>query len=221
MAAARKRILRKDIRQPDRFMVLLGRCLDFVKANRDRLIGSAAAVVVVLGAVFGWQYYRGYQRDLAVQAYNKGLQEYQEGRYDDALTSFQNLQKRGEAPYDRLAGLYVANSYIALEQPGKAVETLGADSSGEQDGFLNQVELVTLALAQEMNGSCEEAVQSLSRALGYQGPLRQEAMLGKARCNVRLGKTQDAVESYKAYLKEFPDGETVEIALRLQQLEGR
>ena len=202
-------------------MVLLGRCLDFVKANRDRLIGSAAAVVVVLGAVFGWQYYRGYQRDLAVQAYNKGLQEYQEGRYDDALKSFQNLQKRGEAPYDRLAGLYVANSYIALEQPGKAVETLGAGSSGEQDGFLNQVELVTLALAQEMNGSCEEAVQSLSRALGYQGPLRQEAMLGKARCNVRLGKTQDAVESYKAYLKEFPDGETVEIALRLQQLEGR
>ena len=202
-------------------MVLLGRCLDFVKANRDRLIGSAAAVVVVLGAVFGWQYYRGYQRDLAVQAYNKGLQEYQEGRYDDALKSFQNLQKRGEAPYDRLAGLYVANSYIALEQPGKAVETLGADSSGEQDGFLNQVELVTLALAQEMNGSCEEAVQSLSRALDHQGPLRQEAMLGKARCNVRLGKTQDAVESYKAYLKEFPDGETVEIALRLQQLEGR
>ena len=202
-------------------MVLLGRCLDFVKANRDRLIGSAAAVVVVLGAVFGWQYYRGYQRDLAVQAYNKGLQEYQEGRYDDALKSFQNLQKRGEAPYDRLAGLYVANSYIALEQPGKAVETLGADSSGEQDGFLNQVELVTLALAQEMNGSCEEAVQSLSRALDHQGPLRQEAMLGKARCNVRLGKTQDAVDSYKAYLKEFPDGETVEIALRLQQLEGR
>ncbi len=202
-------------------MVVLGQCLDFIKANRDRLIRLAAAVVVVLGAVFGWQYYRGYQRDLAVQAYNKGLQEYQEGRYDDALKSFQSLQKRGEAPYDRLAGLYVANSYIALEQPGKAVETLGGGSSGEQVGFLNQVELVTLGLAQEMNGSCEEAVQSLSRALDHQGPLRQEAMLGKARCNFQLGKMQDAVDSYKAYLKEFPDGETVEIALRLQQLEGK
>ena len=44
-------------------------------------------------------------------------------------------------------------------------------------------------------------------------------MLGKARCNVRLGKTQEAVDSYKAYLKEFPDGETVEIALRIQRLE--
>lgn len=181
MAAARKRILRKDIRQPDRFMVLLGRCNDFIKANRDRLIGLAAAVVVVLGAVFGWQYYRDYQRDLALQNYNKGLREYQEERYEAALESFRSLRARGEAPYDVLANLYIANSYVALDQPGKAVETLGGEVSAERDGFLNQVTLVTLGLAQEMNGSCEEAMQSLSRALDHQGPLRQEAMLGKAR----------------------------------------
>ena len=218
MAAARKRILRKDIRQPDRFMVLLGQCLDFIKAYRNQLIASAAAVVVVAGTVFGWQYYRSYQRDLAAQEYNQGLQEFQEGRYDDALKSFQSLQERGEAPYDRMAGLYVANSYIALDQPEKAVETLGGHSPGEKDGFLDQVALVTLGLAQEMNGSCEDAIQSLNQALDRQGPLRQEAMLGKARCNVKLGKTQDAVEGYKAYLKEFPEGETVEIALRMQRL---
>lgn len=221
MAAARKRILRKDIRQPDRFMVLLGQCLDFVKAYRNQLIASAAAVVVVAGTVFGWQYYRGYQRDLAAREYNKGLQEFQEGRYDDALKSFQGLQDRGEAPYDRMAGLYVANSYIALDQPEKAVETLGGAGPGGQDGFLDQVALVTLGLAQEMKGSCEESIQSLNRALDHQGPLRQEAMLGKARCNARLGKTRDAVEGYKAYLKEFPEGETVGIALRLQQLAAK
>ena len=50
--------------------------------------------------------------------------------------------------------------------------------------------------------------------------MRQEAMLGKARCNTRLGKTQDAVAGYKAYLKEFPEDETVGIALRLQRLEA-
>ena len=202
-------------------MVLLGRCNDFIKANRDRLIGLAAAVVVVLGAVFGWQYYRDYQRDLALQDYNKGLREYQEERYEAALESFRSLRARGEAPYDVLANLYIANSYVALDQPGNAIETLGGEVSAERDGFLNQVTLVTLGLAQEMNGSCEEAMQSLSRALDHQGPLRQEAMLGKARCNVRLGKTQEAVDSYKAYLKEFPDGETVEIALRIQRLEAQ
>ena len=202
-------------------MVLLGRCNDFIKANRDRLIGLAATVVVVLGAVFGWQYYRDYQRDLALQDYNQGLREYQEERYEAALESFRSLRARGEAPYDVLANLYIANSYVALDQPGKAVETLGGEVSAERDGFLNQVTLVTLGLAQEMNGSCEEAMQSLSRALDHQGPLRQEAMLGKARCNVRLGKTQEAVDSYKEYLKEFPDGETVEIALRIQRLEAQ
>lgn len=220
MAAPRKRILRKDIRQPDRFMVWTGLVLDWVKAYRRQLIGAGTAVVVVVAAVVGWQYYRGYRQDLAVRDYSKALVEYQEGRYEAALEAFENLRAQGEAPYDKLANLYVANSYIALEQPAKAVEVLGGVAGADGDGFVDQVMLVTLGLAQEMNGACDEALTTLNRALDRPGPLRQEAMLGKARCSARLGKTADAAETYKAYLKEFPEAETVEIALRLQQLEG-
>ncbi len=202
-------------------MVLTGRLIEWINAYRTRLIALGVAVVVVAGGVLGWRYYRGYQRGLAFQDYNNGRLEYQEGRYEAALEFFRSLKARNEAPYDAIADLYIANSHIALNQPGKAVETLGGSIPGDREGFLNQVTLVALGLAQEMNGSCEEAVQSLSRALGHQGPLRQEAMLGKARCNTRLGNTQDAVDGYKAYLKEFPEGETVEIALRMQRLESK
>ena len=219
MAAPRKRILRKEIRQPDRFMVWTGLILDWVKAYRNPLIGAGVAIVVAGATVAGWQYYRGYRQDVAVRDYNKALVEYHEGRYEAALAAFRKLRAQGEAPYDRLADLYLANSHIALEQPDKAVEVLGGVAGAEPDGFVGQVMLVTLGLAQEMNGACEEAITTLNRALDRPGPLRQEAMLGKARCSARLGKTLDAAETYKAYLKEFPDGETVEIALRLQQLE--
>ena len=201
-------------------MVLMGRALDLFRAYRTQLIGAAVTGGAVAVVVAGWQYYRAYQRDLAFQEYNQGLREYQAGRYDAALDAFRTLKDRGQAPYDTLADLYIANSYIALDQPGKAVEMLGGNVSGDADGFLTQVALVTLGLAQEMEGACEDAVQSLSRALDHQGPMRQEAMLGKARCNTRLGKTQDAVAGYKAYLKEFPEDETVGIALRLQRLEA-
>ena len=221
MAAPRKRILRKDIRQPDRFMVLTGQMLEWFKAYRTQLIGVGVTVVAVAVVVVGWQYYRGYQRDLAFQEYNKALGEYREGSYEAALESFRNLKGRGEAPYDAIANLYIANSYIALDQPANAVETLGSDAAAGQDGFLDQVALVTLGLAQEMNGSCEEAVRTLSRALEQKGPMREEAMLGKARCNTALGKTQEAVDGYKAYLEEFPEGETIEIALRVQRLEAK
>ena len=202
-------------------MVLTGQCLDLIKAYRTQLIALGAVVVVVAVAVLGWQYYRGYQRDLASQDYNNALREYQEGRYQEALESFTSLRTRGEPPYDALANLYVANSHIALDQPAKAVEALESSPENDRADFLNQVRLVTLGLAQEMNGSCEEAVQSLSRALEHPGPLRQEALLGKARCTVQMGKVQEAADAYKAYLKEFPEGETVEIALQMQQLEGR
>ena len=202
-------------------MVLLGRCHDLIKAYRSQLIASAAVIVVVSGSVFGWQYYRSYQRDLAARDYNQGLRDYEEGRYEAALESFRSLRARDEVPYDALAEIYIANSYIALNQPAKAIETLDAAVDQEREGFLNQVMLVTRGLAQEMNDACDDALQSLNEALDHQGPLRQEAMLGKARCSARLGKAHEALATYKAYLKEFPEGETIEIALRLQQLEDR
>ncbi len=201
-------------------MVWTGLVLDWIKAYRNQLIGAGVAIVVVGTSVAGWQYYRGYRQDLAARAYNRAFLEYQEGRYEAALEAFQDLREEGEAPYDKLADLYLANSYIALEQPAKAVEVLGSVAGTGGDGFVDQVMLVTLGLAQEMDNACDEAITTLNRALDRAGPLRQEAMLGKARCSARLGNNQDAAETYKAYLKEFPDGETVEIALRLQQLEG-
>lgn len=221
MAAGRRRILRKEFRQPDRFTVLLRQCLDRLLAYRTQLTAVAAAAVVAAAAFSGWQYYRGYRRDLAARDYDNALREYREGRYEAALESFEGLRARGEPPYDALADLYLANSHMALDRPAEAVAALQPGPGNPGRGFLGQVRLVALGLAQEMNGSCEDAVRSLSLALDHQGPLRQEAMLGKARCAMRLDKPQDALAAYAAYLKEFPEGETVEIALRMQKLEGR
>lgn len=221
MAAGRRRILRKEFRQPDRFTVLLRQCLDRLLAYRTQLTAVAVAAVVAAAAFSGWQYYRGYRRDLAARDYDNALREYREGRYEAALESFEGLRARGEPPYDALADLYLANSHMALDRPAEAVAALQSGPGNPGRGFLGQVRLVALGLAQEMNGSCEDAVQSLSLALDQQGPLRQEAMLGKARCAMRLGKPQEALAAYGAYLKEFPEGETVEIALRMQKLEGR
>ena len=221
MAAGRRRILRKEFRQPDRFMLLVRQCLDRLLAYRTQLTAVAVAAVVAAAAFSGWQYYRGYRRDLAARDYDKALREYREGRYEAALESFEGLRARGEPPYDALADLYLANSHMALDRPAEAVAALQSGPGNAGVGFLGQVRLVALGLAQEMNGSCEDAVRSLSLALDHQGPLRQEAMLGKARCAMRLGKPQEALAAYGAYLKEFPEGETVEIALRMQKLEGR
>lgn len=221
MAAGRRRILRKEFRQPDWFMLLVRQCLDRLMAYRTQLVAVAVGAVVAAAAVSGWQYYRGYRRDLAAQEYDRALREYREGRYEAALESFEGLRARGEPPYDALADLYLANSHMALDRPAEAVATLQSSPRNADGGFLVQVRLVALGLAQEMNGSCEDAVRSMDLALDHQGPLRQEAMLGKARCAMRLGKPQDALAAYKAYLEEFPEGETVEVALRMQKLEAQ
>lgn len=218
MALPRKRLSRKEIRQPDRFQVLMGRCLELITAYRTHLITIGVAVVVAGATVGGWYYYRAYQQSLALQDYNRGLREYSEGRYDSALDTFTRLQSRGDVEYTALAEIYIANSYMGLRQPDKAVETLSGRTLNDRDGFLTQVSLVGLGLAQEINGSCPDAVDTMTHALKLQGPLREEAMLGKARCSIELGETSAAVGIYKEYLKEFPDSRTVEIELLLTRL---
>jgi len=218
MALPRKRLLRKEIRQPDRFQVAMGRCLKLITAYRTQLITIGVALVVAGATAGGWYYYRAYQQSLALQDYNRGLREYSEGRYDSALNTFKRLQSRGVVEYTALTDIYIANSYMGLREPAKAVETLSGRILNDHDGFLTQVTLVGLGLAQEINGSCPDALDTMARALKLQGPLREEAMLAKARCHTELGNTPVAIDTYREYLKEFPDGRTVEIELLLMRL---
>ena len=176
------------------------------------------AVVVAGATAGGWYYYRAYQQNLALQEYNRGLREYSEGRYDSALDTFTRLQSRGDTEYSTLAEMYVANSYMGLRQPEKAVKILSGRILGDKDGFLTQVSLVGLGLAQEINGSCPDALATMARALKLRGPLREEAMLAKARCSTEIGDKSVAIDTYREYLKEFPDSRTVEIVLLLARL---
>ncbi len=53
-------------------------------------------------------------------------------------------------------------------------------------------------------------------------PFRDEAILGKARCNLETQELKGALESYRQYLASYPSGERAgEISLRVQELEAK
>jgi hypothetical protein len=222
MARSKKRISRRDIRQPDQFMVKTGRLMELCRAYRRQLIIAGIAIGLVLGGIAARELYATNRNNKARVAYNRALDAYEAGRFQDALAAFRKVVSYGSTPHGELAGLYIGNAQLALGQSKEAIKGLQNLTNRIAPGTLTgQLALLTLALAQEMDNSCDAALGSLEQVVGGSGPFRQEALLAKARCSARVGEVDNAIKTYREYLKRFPGSDTPQISLKLQELEAK
>lgn len=220
--AQRKRIFRKDLREPDQFMVWFGRALEWCRAYRRHLIIGGVAILLVVVGIAAWKLYDASRRESAQIAYNRALDDYQSGQYADALAAFQEVREYDSTPHGDLAAIYVANSQLALGDTKGAIETLEALTGRVSSGALTgQLASLTLALSYEMDNDCDAALRAVERVAGNAGPFQQEALLVKGRCSVRVGRLDNAIEVYRNYLERFPGDDAKQISIKLQELEAR
>jgi len=220
--AQRKRISRKDLREPDQFMVWFGRTFEWCRAYKRHLIVGGVAILVVGVGIAAWELYDARRRASAQTAYNHALDTYQSGQYAEALAAFQEVRDYGSTPHRDLAAIYVANSQLALGDTKGAIETLETLTDRISSGALTgQLASLTLALSYEMNNDCDAALRAVERVAGNTGPFQQEALLVKGRCSVRVGRFDNAIEVYRNYLEQFPGEDARQISIKLQELKAR
>jgi len=217
-----KKITRKELRRPDAFIILTSRLFHLYQHHKPLSIAVAALFIVFSLSLWGWNLYRARQDRLAGQEYSRALVLYRSGKYREAMDALARVSAHRSSLYGRLALLYQANSHIALNEPARAVtaleELLGRERT---DPLLRQLGLLTLGSAHEKAGQCKEAAVSFTLALKTEGPFKEEALLGKARCAAEERNLQEALNSYKEYLANYPGSERIhEISLRVKELEG-
>jgi hypothetical protein len=87
--------------------------------------------------------------------------------------------------------------------------------------WLRQAGLVNLGYVKEISGQCEEALASYTEAEKLDGSLKNEAILGQARCSEQSGKSKMALDAYRKYLYGNPASDrNGEISVRVQELEA-
>src|SRR5574341_1093927 len=221
MARSPRRITRRDIRKPDQFVAATGEIFHFIKQNRTPFIGAAVAVVLALVGIWGWDAYAQRQNRLAAKDYVRAVNLYHAGSYSDALQLFGKVKEYSLSWYRRPALLYQANSYQALDDPAKATAALQELLRKEtKETFLRQLGLLSLAYLHERAGNCKEAAPHFAEAGKIAGPLKDEAILGKARCNLETQDLKGALEAYRQYLTSYPAGERAgEVSLKVQEIE--
>ena len=220
MPTAPRRITRKEIRQPDRFMTLLRQGLAFFTTHRTAAIISAVIFAVIVAALLGWDLYRGRQNRLAAEEYARAVDLYHGGKYKEALEALKRLENYRSSFYGRLGLLYTANTQAALQDTTKATDSLRQLIAREQkEPVVRQTAYVSLGYLQEEAGQCPEAASSFAEAEKIAGPLKADATLGKARCSALTGKLKDALASYRAYVSDNPSSDRInEISVRIQEL---
>ncbi|HTM07140.1 MAG TPA: tetratricopeptide repeat protein [Verrucomicrobiae bacterium] len=223
MRTASRRITRKEIRQPDRFVVLARRAIAFSKANQTAVAAGIAGVVVLLVLVLGWNLYRSRQNRLAAEEYARAIDLYHESRYKEALEALNRLEVYRSSYYSRMGLLYAASTQNALQNTTAAVDSLQRLLQEEKkDPLLRQSAYVSLGYTQEQRGQWADAARSYTEAEKIAGPLKADALLGEARTHAQAGNLKEAVAAYKKFLADNPDSERFnEVSVRAQELEAK
>lgn len=223
MIRSPKRVTRKDIRRPDQFVTLTGKIFTFLRQHRTESLASLALIIALASALLAWDFYQTRQNRLASQEYSKAIALYHEGKYREALEALARVSVYRSTIYSRLGLLYQAKSYVALKEDDKALGALQELLQRERkDPFLRQLALMTMAHIQEGAGKCADAAPHLAEAEKIDGPFKEEALLGKARCKLQNNDLKEALSSYRQYLNNYPGSERVsEIALKIQDLEAK
>jgi tetratricopeptide (TPR) repeat protein len=219
MATASKRLTRKDLRQPDWFQVTTDKVIAFYAQNPKKIWLGVGALVLLVLVIWGWQMFKQRQNTVAGQEFGRAMTHYKSQKYPEALSGFEKVQSYRWSRYAPLAYLYQANIYLATKQTDRAVAAgqrfLSATSP---NSLYRQIGLVTLGFAEEQKADCKKALQHYAEAANIAAAVREQAILGKARCAEQVGDTKGAIAAYREYLKHNPKAE---VTLKIAELEGK
>ena len=224
--ATTKKITRKEIKQPDEFITLSGRAIEFARTHSREVIIGVASLIALGLALWAWSVYAAKQearaahllaeaqsllRPSAPSMESEQAPDAKAAKADpeaeaQALVLLQDLvenYKRTDA--SRVARLLLAQGYYQEGNYDAAINTYEA--------FLEKGGKPELkAMAEEGLAYSYEAKEDFAHALACYEKLSRMplanmqgwAYMGMARCYEKLNEPQKAIDAYRTLLAEHP-----------------
>lgn len=224
MVAARK-LSKKKLKEPDEFITLTERAFTFVQNHLKEVVLGTSVVVAIVMALSLYQMWEKRKEAQAQTAFASAMEAYQKASSDreanaqalkDALGKLDEVSKRfPRTRPGRLSLLYQGNLHLRQGSYDEAIKAFATfrDKGGE-DRLFRAFATEGLAYAYEGKKDYAKALEYYRKTIesGEILPM-QNAYLGAGRCYERLGKREEALESYRAYLKgaqKSPESNVVE-----------
>ena len=222
-----KKIIKKKLKEPDEFISLTERAFLFVTHHSKSIAVGGGIVLVLLLSIFFFQKWEkrnegnAYQMlNLVMETYQMVSSPYREGspqeyknvleRYNEVITKYPGTSS------GKLAILYKGNIHLRLGEFDEAIKAyeIYLEKAGK--------ERLYRAFAMEGLGYSYEGKKDFEKARNaYQKVIESgesfqsaNAYLGLGRCYEKLGKTKEALEHYRNFIKVSPQSQMTNIVLR-------
>jgi tetratricopeptide (TPR) repeat protein len=225
-----EKLSRKDLKKPDELVSLTKNVTDWMVEQRVALLFGAAALAVVIIAVFGWQWFSESREKQASQLFTEARRlalaqqnpddgtkdnitgtdgaKSEEEKYRTAIAGFEKVKhdfsRTGTAA---LATFYVGLYSQKLGDNDKAIEAYKDYLAREGFGGVLAAEAVEgVASAYESKQMTAEAVENYKRLC--EPPFTSECDRGLyhlACLEQAAGKLQEAADNFKSILEKYPN----------------
>ena len=222
-----KKIIKKKLREPDEFITLTERAYLSVTHHAKSIAVGAGIVLVLLSFIFFFQKWENKNAENAYQMFNSVVDTYQmvsspyrEGspqeyknvieRFNEVITQFP------KTPGGKLAVLYKGNIHLRLGEFDEAIKAYESylEKAGKEKLY-RSFAMEGLGYSYEGKRDYEKAMNAFQKVIdlgvGFQ---LANAYLGLGRCCEKMGKTKEALENYKSFIKISQTSQMANIVLR-------
>ena len=184
-----KGIRRKELKEPDEFLTLSKRFLDYASGHERQLTAVILAVVGIGTLALGVRWYRAWQLGKAEAAFGAARLELAAQRLPTAVELFARVSAEWpNTPYGKLALVYAGNCYAELGKDDQARDAYTKALARADDPLTRQLAQYNLGILEAKSGDVATSAKNLGAAAATEGPLRGAAWFA------RLSRSEQFVE---------------------------
>ncbi len=222
-----KKIIKKKLKEPDEFITLTERAYLFATQHSKSIALGASVVLVLVLFIFFFQKWEKTNAEEANRMFNSAVETYQtvsspyrEGspqEYKNILERFNEvITKYPKTPGGKFALLYGGNIHLRLGEFDEAIKAYESylEKAGKEKLY-RAFAMEGLGYSYEGKKDYGKAIQAYQKVVDLgEGFQLANAYLGLGRCSERMGKTKEALESYKNFTKVSQTSQMTNVVLR-------
>jgi tetratricopeptide (TPR) repeat protein len=231
--AEKVRYTRKDLKGPDEFISTFGRMLAWAKENRTRVAASALGVVALVAVVVGARAYSRWEEDRSSRDLwphlnsARDVLQSPEATNPERVASLEQLLLAHVKAHPKTRATVYARYYLGGiaflrgESDRAADQYRAGIATGKAAGIMEYLLRDGVAKSLESKGDYPGAASAYREAAGFaQGGMKDQPLLGEARCLALSGKKAEASALYRQILKDHPETKARNlIEIQLAQME--
>lgn len=231
--AEKVRYTRKDLKGPDEFISTFGRTVAWAKENRTRVAAAVLGTAALIAVVFGARAYTRWEENRSSRELWPQLNSAREllqtpaeatpeklASLEQFLLSHANTHpKTGATVYARY---YLGSIAFLRGEYDRSTEQYRAGiATGKAVGIVEYLLRDGIARSLEAKGDYPGAAAAYREAAGFtQADMKDQSLLGEARCLALSGKKAEASALYRQILKDHPESKARNlIEIQLAQME--